>query len=142
MKRKGRYVLEAALLVPGVCILLVYVVFFTLYAHDCAVCVHTVLEAGIEGCYQDGRSGEKIRADVEQEIRKKLSERLLWLQDETVEVSVNPVRLQIRMEGVGSFLPVDGIEVRQAVYRVRPCEVIRRSRWLRADGGEKNGDTL
>ena len=84
MKRKGRYVLEAALLVPGVCILLVYVVFFTLYAHDCAVCVHTVLEAGIEGCYQDGRSGEKIRADVEQEIRKKLSERLLWLQDETV----------------------------------------------------------
>ena len=30
MKRKGRYVLEAALLVPGVCILLVYVVFFTL----------------------------------------------------------------------------------------------------------------
>ena len=115
MKRKGRYVLEAALLVPGVCILLVYVVFFTLYAHDCAVCVHTVLEAGIEGCYQDGRSGEKIRADVEQEIRKKLSER---------------------------FLPVDGIEVRQAVYRVRPCEVIRRSRWLRADGGEKNGDTL
>lgn len=142
MKRKGRYVLEAALLVPGVCILLVYAVFFTLYAHDCAVCVHTVLEAGIEGCYQDGRSGEKIRADVEQEIRKKLSERLLWLQDETVEVSVNPVRLQIRMEGVGSFLPVDGIEVRQAVYRVRPCEVIRRSRWLRADGGEKNGDTL
>lgn len=142
MKRKGRYVLEAVLLVPGVCILLVYVVFFTLYAHDCAVCVHTVLEAGIEGCYQDGRSGEKIRADVEQEIRKKLSERLLWLQDETVEVSVNPVRLQIRMEGVGSFLPVDGIEVRQAVYRVRPCEVIRRSRWLRADGGEKNGDTL
>ena len=142
MKRKGRYVLEAALLVPGVCILLVYVVFFTLYAHDCAVCVHTVLEAGIEGCYQDGRSGEKIRADVEQEIRKKLSERLLWLQDETVEVSVNPVRLQIRMEGVGSFLPVGGIEVRQAVYRVRPCEVIRRSRWLRADGGEKNGDTL
>ena len=142
MKRKGRYVLEAALLVPGVCILLVYVVFFTLYAHDCAVCVHTVLEAGIEGCYQDGRSGEKIWADVEQEIRKKLSERLLWLQDETVEVSVNPVRLQIRMEGVGSFLPVDGIEVRQAVYRVRPCEVIRRSRWLRADGGEKNGDTL
>ena len=142
MKRKGRYVLEAALLVPGVCILLVYVVFFTLYAHDCAVCVHKVLEAGIEGCYQDGRSGEKIRADVEQEIRKKLSERLLWLQDETVEVSVNPVRLQIRMEGVGSFLPVDGIEVRQAVYRVRPCEVIRRSRWLRADGGEKNGDTL
>ena len=79
---------------------------------------------------------------MEQEIRKKLSERLLWLQDETVEVSVNPVRLQIRMEGVGSFLPVDGIEVRQAVYRVRPCEVIRRSRWLRADGGEKNGDTL
>ena len=142
MKRKGRYVLEAALLVPGVCILLVYVVFFTLYAHDCAVCVHTVLEAGIEGCYQDVRSGEKIRADVEQEIRKKLSERLLWLRDETVEVSVNPVRLQIRMEGVGSFLPVDGIEVRQAVYRVRPCEVIRRSRWLRADGGEKNGDTL
>ena len=30
MKKKGRYVVEAAYLVPGICILLVYIVFFTL----------------------------------------------------------------------------------------------------------------
>lgn len=143
MKRKGRYVLEAAFLVPGICMLLVYVVFFTLYAHDCAVCVHTALEAGIQGCYEDGRSQEEIRRDVEQALRQKLSERLLWLQKETVEVSVSPVRLQIRVSGAGHLLPVEGIEVRQNLYRISPCKTIRRSRWLKGvHGGEKDGDTL
>ena len=47
MKKKGRYVVEAAYLVPVICILLVYLVFFTLYAHDYAVCAHTALECGI-----------------------------------------------------------------------------------------------
>ena len=80
MKKKGRYVVEAAYLVPGICILLVYIVFFTLYAHDHAVCVHTVLETAIRGSYPDGRTSGQIRDDMERELAQKLSERLslLW----------------------------------------------------------------
>ena len=88
MKKKGRYVVEAAYLVPGICILLVYIVFFTLYAHDHAVCVHTVLETAIRGSYPDGRTSGQIRDDMERELAQKLSERLLWLQEERVEVGV------------------------------------------------------
>jgi len=129
MKRKGRYVVEAAFLVPCICILLVYLVFFTLYAHDYAVCVHTVLESGIGGCYQDGRTNGQIREDVERELTQKLSERLLWLQETAAEVQVDPVRLAIKVSGEGSFLPVKRIEVQRYVYRVRPCETVRRSQW-------------
>ena len=36
-RKKGQFVLEASILVPMICILLVYLVYFTLYTHDCAV---------------------------------------------------------------------------------------------------------
>ena len=142
MKKKGRYVVEAAYLVPGICILLVYIVFFTLYAHDHAVCVHTVLETAIRGSYPDGRTSGQIRDDMERELAQKLSERLLWLQEERVEVQVSPVKIAVLVSGSGSFLPVSGIEVRQELYRIRPCETLRRSRWMKMDGGQKNGDSI
>lgn len=130
MKKKGRLVLEAALLTPGVCILLVYVVFFTLYAHDYAVCVHTVLQTGVKGIYLDGRSDGQIREDVEKDIRQKLSERLLWLRQEDVSVQAGPTRLTIQVSGNGGFLPTDGIDIQQEIYRIQPCEAVRRCRWL------------
>ncbi len=131
MKKKGRYVVEASYLVPVICILLVYLAFFTLYAHDYAVCAHTVLTSGVKGCYQDGRTGEERREETEKELAQKLSGRLLWLEDEAVEVQVNPVRFTIRMSGKGSFLPVSGIVIEREIYRVQPCETLRRSRWMR-----------
>lgn len=131
MKKKGRYVVEAAFLVPGICILLVYVVFFTLYAHDCAVCVHTTLEAGIKGCYADGRTDTQRKEDMERDLSEKLSQQLLWLQSQNVEIRVSPLRVTLRVSGTGSFLPVSGLETQQAVYRIQPCETIRRSRWMR-----------
>ena len=131
MKKRGRFVLEAALLTPGICILLVYLVFFTLYAHDYAVCVHTALQAGVKGIYQDGRTDPQIQADVETDIAQKLSERLLWLEQEEVSVQASPVRLTIRICGRGSFLPVEGIDIQQEIYRIQPCETVRRCRWLK-----------
>ena len=41
--------LEASMLVPIICILLVYLVYFTLYTHDCAVVTHGILESGVKG---------------------------------------------------------------------------------------------
>lgn len=142
MKRKGRYVVEAAFLIPGICMLMVYMVFFTLYAHDYAVCIHAVLETGIRGSYQDGRTNVQVKEDTERELAQKLSERLLWLQKKSLEVKVSPVRLSIRVSGSGSFLPVSGIEVQQEIGRIRPCETIRRSRWIRAMEEKEDGDTI
>lgn len=131
MKKKGRYVVEAAFLVPGICFLLVYVVFFSLYAHDCAVCVHTTLEAGIKGCYPDGRTDSQRKEDMERELSEKLSAQLIWLQNRHVEVRVSPLRVTLKVSGTGSFLPISGLETQQTIYRIRPCETIRRSRWMR-----------
>ena len=134
---------EAALLVPGICILLVYTVFFTLYAHDSAVCVHTALQAGIKGSYPDGRPAGQRKKDIEKDLLEKLSEQLLWLQEREVEIQVSPLRITLQISGAGSFLPVSGIETEQTVYRIQPCETIRRSRWMREnDGGEKDGNTI
>ena len=130
MKRKGRYIVEAAYLVPGICILLVYLVFFTLYAHDYAVCVHTVLQCGIQGSYPDGRSDSQVKEDLEQKLLQNLSQRLLWLREEAVEVKVNPVSIRIQVSGTGSFLPVEGIQIQQTIYRIQPCKAVRTSRWL------------
>lgn len=130
MKRRGRFVLEATLLTPMICMLLVYLVFFTLYAHDYAVCAHTALEAGVQGLYQDGRNDLRIASDVEAAALQKLGERLLWLKETEVNVEINPAKLVIQIDGTGSFLPVEGIKVIQELYRIQPCESIRRSRWL------------
>jgi len=135
MKRKGRYVVEAAYLVPGLCILLVYLVFFTLYAHDYAVCVHTALECGIQGSYVDARSDRQVEADLRQKLLQKLPQRLLWLQNETVEVKADPVRIGIKVSGTGSFLPVDGIHIQQTIYRINPFSIVRRRRWLAGKSG-------
>lgn len=131
MKKKGRYVVEAAFLVPGICMLLVYVVFFSLYAHDCAVCVHTALEVGIKGCYPDGHTDSQRKEDMERDLSEKLSMQLLWLQNNHVEIQVSPLRVTLKVSGTGSFLPVSGLETQQTIYRIQPCETIRRSRWMR-----------
>lgn len=130
MKKKGRFVLEASLLVPGICILIVHIVFFTLYAHDYAVCVHTAVQSGVKGSYPDGRSNAQIIEDVERDIKQKLSERLLWLRQKEVSVQADSVRLTVRIYGTGSFLPVEGIDIQQEIYRIQPCETVRRCRWL------------
>lgn len=129
---------EASFLIPWLCVLFVFLVFFTLYAHDHAVCVHTALECGIKGTYPDGRTNLQIQADVTEELRQKLSERLLWLQEETVEVRVSTARITVRIFGRGSFLPVPEIEVEKEIIRVWPCETLRRTRWMRK-GSESTG---
>lgn len=131
MKKRGTFVVEASCLVPFICLLLVYVFFFTLYAHDYAVCAHTALEAGVKGIYQDGKSDRQIEQDVKEDAGHKLKERLLWMKQAEVEVSVDPVQLNIRIYGSGSFLPVDGIRVQRKLRRLQPCEMLRRSRWMR-----------
>lgn len=130
MRKKGRFVLEAALLTPGLCLLLVYLVFFTLYAHDYAVCCQCVYESGVKGIYRDGRSSREIEADVEADLRKKLTERLLWIKEAEVSVSASPVRLAVEAGGSGGFLPVGEIRVKQELYRIEPCASVRRCRWL------------
>lgn len=131
MKKRGTFVVEASCLVPFICLLLVYVVFFTLYAHDYAVCAHTALEAGAKGIYRDGRSDRQIEEEVKEDAGYKLKERLLWMRQAEVEVSVDPIQLNIRIHGKGSFLPVDGIEIQRKFRRIQPCGILRRSRWMR-----------
>ncbi len=135
MRRKGRFVVEASLLVPGICIVLVYLFFYTLYAHDYAVCIHAAIESGVGGTYREGQSPGQIADEVEEDLRRKLPERLLWIRQSEVEVKANAARVTIRISGTGSFLPVEGIKVKQAIYRNAPCELIRRSRWLQSMGG-------
>lgn len=131
MKRRGTFVVEASYLVPFICLLLVYVVFFTLYAHDYAVCAHTALEVGAKGLYWDGRSDRQMEEDVKENAEHKLKERLLWMQQADVEVSVDPVQINIRIRGSGNFLSVDGIKVQRKIRRIQPCEMLRRSKWMR-----------
>ena len=130
MKRKGRMVLEAAYIVPGICLLLVYLVFFSLYVHDYAVCAHAALECGTKGVYPDARSNQQREQGTEAELEQKLEERLLWLSEQQAEVKVDPVHLIIKITGKGDFLPLEGFLLEQKVTRIQPCETIRRSKWL------------
>lgn len=136
-RKKGRFVLEASMLVPIICILLVYLVYFTLYTHDCAVVTHGILESGVKGIYRDGRSDEVIREQMQEDLSRKLSERLLWMEDAEVEARVGPLQAEVKVSGKGRFLPVQ-IEIKtvEKLYRVRPCKVIRRSRWMIKSGEE------
>ena len=138
MKKKGRYVLEAAMLIPGINILLVYLVFFSFYAHDYAVCTQTAVESAVKGLYPDGATDKQRKENVEQDLRQKLSERLLWVHEEEVSIELNPVRLKIQISGKGSFLPVEDILVEREFYRIQPCKTIRRCRWME----DKDGDTI
>ena len=107
-KKKGRFVLEAAALIPGVCILLVYLVYFTLYAHDYAVCSHAALEAGTKGIYREGDSGGEME----------------------IQVKVTPAQAVIQITGQGDFLKGCSVTVERRINRIRPCTVIRKRRWL------------
>ena len=71
-RKKGRYVLEAAVLMPGICILLVYLVYFTLYTHDCAVVTHGMLESGVKGIYRDARSDAARKEQIQEDLKDKL----------------------------------------------------------------------
>ena len=123
--------MEAALLVPGICLLLVYTVFFTLYVHDYAVCAHAALESGIKGVYRDGAGASQKEQNIEADLEQKLSQRLLWMKEKQVEVQVSPVRVRSRISGGGYYFPKERIEVERTIYRTAPCETIRRSRWLK-----------
>lgn len=130
MKRKGRFVLEAALLTPGICILLVYLVYFTLYAHDYAVLAHGALESGVKGNYQERLTDLQIEKNIINDLTEKMERRTFWVTDPQTEVQVNPVYTVIRLSGRGMFLPTGEIAVQQKIYRIQPCAIIRRSRWL------------
>lgn len=129
-KKKGRFVLEAAALIPGVCILLVYLVYFTLYAHDYAVCSHAALEAGTKGIYREGDSGGEMEEKICRDLQKKLNHRLLWVKETEIQVKVNPAQAVIQITGQGDFLKGCSVTVERRINRIRPCTVIRKCRWL------------
>ena len=129
-KKKGRFVLEAAALIPGVCILLVYLVYFTLYAHDYAVCSHAALEAGTKGIYREGDSGGEMEEKICRDLQKKLNHRLLWVKETEIQVKVNPAQAIIQITGQGDFLKGCSVTVERRINRIRPCTMIRKRRWL------------
>lgn len=131
LRRRGRFVIEAALLVPGICLLLVYAVFFTLYVHDYAVCAHAMMESGVKGIYRNGTGDRNIEENIRTDLERKLPSRILWMNDVNIEVQANPLRVKIHISGSGYFFPEEDIVVERTIYRIAPCETIRRSRWLR-----------
>lgn len=136
-RKRGRFVLEASVLVPMICILLVYLVYFTLYTHDCAVVTHGILESGVKGIYRDGRTDAVIKEQIQEDLSRKMEERLLWMKDAQVKVSVSSFQTEVQVSGRGRFLPAQiEISAVEKLYRVRPCKVIRRSRWLIGSGEE------
>lgn len=142
MKKKGRFVLEASLLVPGFCLLFVCLVFFTLYVHDYTVCFHMMLQTGIKGIYPVCRTDNQTEEEVKKDLTQKLSGYLLWLQEEEITVRADPVSLTVSLSGKGKAFPAEQINIQQKLYRIKPCEIIRRSRWLKDRGEESDGDTL
>lgn len=142
MKKKGRFVLEASLLMPGFCLLFVCLFFLTLYVHDYTVCFHMMLQTGIKGIYPVSRTDRQIEEEVKKDLTEKLSGYLLWLEEEEINVQADPVSLTVSLSGTGGAFPTEQISIKQKLYRIKPCEMIRRSRWLRNRGGESDGDTL
>ena len=136
-RKKGRFVLEAAYLVPMVCLLMVYLVYFTLYAHDCAVCAHTMMEAGMKGIYREEKTSGEMEDLIRQDLQKKLQERLLWMEAPDITVDVNPVRARIRVSGTGPFLRKIRIETERTLYRISPCPALRMKLFLTR---KKNGE--
>ena len=114
-RKKGRFVLEAAYLVPMVCLLMVYLVHFTLYAHDCAVCAHTMMEAGMKEIYREEKTSGEMEDLIRQDLQKKLKERLLWME------ALRKIR----------------IETERTLYRISPCPALRMKLFLTR---KKNGE--
>lgn len=129
-KKKGRFVLEAAVLVPGICLIMVHLVYFTLYAHDYTVCSHAALEAGTKGIYREGDSSEETEEKICRDLQEKLKYRLLWVKEPEIQVQVNPVQAVIQIAGQGDFLTGCSVKVERKINRIRPCTVIRKRRWL------------
>lgn len=129
-KRKGRFVLEAAILVPGICLLLVFLIYFTLYAHDYAVCTHVSLESGTKGIYREGDSSTEMEQKICQDLKEKLNHRLLWVKQPEIQVQVNSAQAVIQITGQGNFLKGCSVNVTRKISRIRPCTTIRKSRWL------------
>ena len=129
-KRKGRFVLEAAILVPGICLILVSLVYFTLYAHDYAVCAHAALESGTKGIYREGDSHAEMEQKIRQDLKEKLEHRLLWVKAPEIQVQVNPAQAVIQISGQGDFLQGCHVKVTRKISRIRPCTTIRKYRWL------------
>lgn len=118
-RKKGRFVLEAAYLVPMVCLLMVYLVYFTLYAHDCAVCAHTMMEAGMKGIYREEKTSGEMEDLIRQDLQKKLKERLLWMEAPDIAVDVNPVRARNPRFRNRIILPENKVETERTLYRIR-----------------------
>lgn len=137
VRKKGRFVLEAAYLVPGICVLLVFLVYFTLYAHDYAVCTHAALESGTKGIYRMDRTVTSEQTEIKADLEEKLAERLIWISDPEVEVSASPLSVSIHIVGSGRFLTSYSIEVNRTLYRVNPCDTLRTTRWLTSMVGEE-----
>lgn len=131
MKRKGRFVLEAAALIPGMCLLLVYLFYFTLYAHDQAAGAQTALQVGVKAIYREGKSSGQIEEAIRADLQQKLTERLLWVRNPEIEVKVSPLQVEIRISGGGGFWPKEQVEIQQKIYRIQASESVRRSRWLK-----------
>ncbi len=137
VRKKGRFVLEAAYLVPGICVLLVFLVYFTLYAHDYAVCTHAALESGTKGIYRLDRTATSEQAAIKADLEEKLAERLIWISDPEVEVNAGPLSVNVHIAGSGRFLTSYSIEVNRTLYRVNPCDTLRTTRWLTSMVGEE-----
>lgn len=129
-KRKGRFVLEAAILVPGICLILVSLVYFTLYAHDYAVCTHAALESGTKEIYREGDGSAEMEQKIRQDLKEKLEHRLLWVKEPDIQVQVNPAQAVIQISGQGDFLQGCSVKVTRKLSRIRPCTTIRKCRWL------------
>ena len=74
---------------------------------------------------------EQLEQNIMRDLQQKCSERVLWIQNPDIEVQANPVSVSIRVSGGGAFLQVGDMQIQKKLYRVKPCELIRRSRWLR-----------
>lgn len=131
MKRRGRFVVEAAFLMPGLCVLLCFWVFFTLYAHDYAICAQTALECGTKGLYEDGSGNAQIEERIRQDLKQKLAERVLWATRIHEEVTVDKLRINVVITAEGNGWPARTIEIRQTFLRVCPDNLIRVPKWLK-----------
>ncbi len=64
------------------------------------------------------------------DLKRKLGERLLLFRESEVQAEAGPVRMRLKLTGTGAFFPERDLNVEQILYRISPCEVLRRSRWM------------
>ena len=100
-------------------------VHLTLYVHDCAVGVHTVIESSVLQLCQtsvpDGQREEQLRGQV----LEKMDERSLWLQETQVEAQVSAGSIRMRLYGEGGWFPKVRLEQEQTLHRESPCQILR-----------------